>query len=84
MNPVLWLEHWQAILTATVVGATLAALLLGRRAPDMAMIGAVVVLLAAGILVRPGDPRLARILFTLAGLLGLILVGGFFGLIGGG
>jgi hypothetical protein len=33
--------------------------------------------------VRPGDPRLARILFTLAGLLGLILVGGFFGLIGG-
>ncbi len=50
MNPVLWLEHWQAILTAIVVGATLAALLLGRRAPDMAMIGAVVVLLAAGIL----------------------------------
>jgi di/tricarboxylate transporter len=50
MNPALWLEHWQAILTATVVAATLAALLLGRRAPDMAMIGAVVVLLAAGIL----------------------------------
>ena len=50
MNPALWLEHWQAILTATVVAATLASLLLGRRAPDMAMIGAVVVLLAAGIL----------------------------------
>jgi di/tricarboxylate transporter len=50
MNPALWLEHWQAILTAAVVLATLLSLLLGRRAPDMAMIGAVVVLLAAGIL----------------------------------
>ena len=50
MNPAFWLEHWQAILTAAVVLATLVSLLLGRRAPDMAMIGAVVVLLAAGIL----------------------------------
>lgn len=50
MNPALLLEHWQAILTATVVAATLTSLLLGRRAPDMAMIGAVVVLLTAGVL----------------------------------
>ncbi|NBP89367.1 MAG: hypothetical protein EBU59_12900, partial [Planctomycetia bacterium] len=50
MNPAFWLEHWQAILTAGVVAATLLALLLGRRAPDMAMIGAVVVLLAFGVL----------------------------------
>ena len=50
MNPADWIEHWQAILTAGVVAATLLALLLGRRAPDMAMIGSVVVLLAAGVL----------------------------------
>jgi hypothetical protein len=40
-------------------------------------------LLAAGILVRPGDPRLAKVLFVLAGLIGLLLVGGFFGFVGG-
>jgi len=45
---------------------------------------AAMLLLAAGILVRPGDLRLAKILFTLAGLLGLLLVGGFFGFLGGG
>ena len=44
---------------------------------------AAMLLLAAGILVRPGDPRLAKVLFTLAGLLGLLLVGGFFGFLGG-
>ena len=44
---------------------------------------AAMLLLAAGILVRPGDPRLAKILFILAGLLGLLLVGGFFGFLGG-
>jgi hypothetical protein len=41
---------WPALLTALVVCATLLALLLGQRGPDMAMIGGVVVLLAAGIL----------------------------------
>ncbi len=45
---------------------------------------AALLLVAAGILVRPGDPRLARILFSIAGLLGLILLGGLLGLIGGG
>ncbi|MDX1592782.1 MAG: hypothetical protein R3298_00945 [Gammaproteobacteria bacterium] len=45
---------------------------------------AAMLLIAAGILVRPGDPRLARVLFILAGLLGLLLAGGFFGLIGDG
>ena len=45
---------------------------------------AAMLLLAVGILVRPGDPRLARVLFILAGLLGLLLAGGFFGLFGGG
>ena len=41
---------WPALLTALVVCATLLALLIGQRGPDMAMIGGVVVLLAAGIL----------------------------------
>jgi len=51
----------------------------------MAILFAVMMLLiAAGILVRPGDPRLARILYTIAALIGLLLVGGFFGLIGDG
>jgi hypothetical protein len=45
---------------------------------------AALLLVAAGILVRPGDPRLARILFAIAGVLGVILLGGFFGLFGGG
>jgi di/tricarboxylate transporter len=43
-------QHWQAVLTATVAFLTLTALLFGQRAPDMAMIAAVVVLLAAGVL----------------------------------
>jgi len=50
MNLSFWHENWQGILTALVVGATLLALLLGRRAPDMAMLGAVIVLLASGVL----------------------------------
>ncbi|MBT6054116.1 MAG: SLC13 family permease, partial [Planctomycetaceae bacterium] len=50
MNLSSWIENWQAILTSLVVAATLLALLLGRRAPDMAMLGAVIVLLATGIL----------------------------------
>jgi len=44
------LQNWQAVLTAGVVFATLAALLFSQRGPDMAMIGGVVVLLAAGVL----------------------------------
>ena len=44
------LQNWQAVLTASVVLATLAALLFGQRGPDMAMIGGVVVLLAAGVI----------------------------------
>jgi len=43
-------RDWQAALTAAVVFVTLAGLLFGQRAPDMAMIGGVVVLLAAGVL----------------------------------
>jgi di/tricarboxylate transporter len=43
-------ENWQAVLTAAVVAATLAALLFVQRAPDMVMIGGVVLLLAAGVL----------------------------------
>ena len=42
--------HWQAALTAGVVALTLAALLFVQRAPDMVMIGGVVVLLAAGVI----------------------------------
>ena len=46
-----WLpQHWQAALTATVAVITLALLFSGRRAPDMAMMGAVIVLLFAGVL----------------------------------
>jgi di/tricarboxylate transporter len=44
------LAHWQAVLTGLVVLVTLAALLFGQRGPDMAMIGGVVALLAAGVL----------------------------------
>jgi di/tricarboxylate transporter len=44
------LGDWQAVLTAAVVFVTLGGLLFGQRAPDMAMIGGVVVLLAAGVL----------------------------------
>ncbi|MEI8070211.1 MAG: SLC13 family permease [Planctomycetota bacterium] len=50
MNLELLLSHWQAVLTAIVVCVTLVMLLVGRRAPDMVMIGGVVVLLAAGVL----------------------------------
>jgi di/tricarboxylate transporter len=42
--------HWQAALTAAVVALTLAALLFVQRAPDMVMIGGVVLLLAAGVI----------------------------------
>ena len=45
MNLSFWIENWQAILTSFVVAATLLALLLGRRAPDMAMLGAVIICL---------------------------------------
>ena len=54
MNPETLLQNWQAVLTACVVFATLAALLFSQRGPDMAMIGGVVVLLAAGVL-TPDD-----------------------------
>lgn len=50
MSPEILLHNWQAVLTAGVVFVTLAALLFGQRGPDMAMIGGVVVLLAAGVL----------------------------------
>ncbi|MFM8702529.1 MAG: SLC13 family permease, partial [Planctomycetia bacterium] len=50
MIPDALLDNWQAVLTAIVTFATLVALLFGQRAPDMAMIGGVVVLLAAGVL----------------------------------
>jgi di/tricarboxylate transporter len=42
--------QWQAALTAAVVALTLAALLFVQRAPDMVMIGGVVLLLAAGVI----------------------------------
>jgi di/tricarboxylate transporter len=44
------LQNWQAVLTAGVVFGTLAALLFSQRGPDMAMIGGVVLLLAAGVI----------------------------------
>jgi len=50
MSPETLLQNWPAALTAVVVFATLTALLFGQRGPDMAMIGGVVVLLAAGVL----------------------------------
>ena len=50
MSPESLLQNWQAVLTAGVVFVTLAALLFSQRGPDMAMIGGVVVLLAAGVL----------------------------------
>ena len=43
-------DNWQAVLTGVIVAATLAALLFIQRAPDMVMIGGVVLLLAAGVL----------------------------------
>ena len=42
--------NWQAMLTALVVIVTLAALLFVQRAPDMVMIGGVVLLFAAGVI----------------------------------
>jgi di/tricarboxylate transporter len=50
MTPDALFTNWQATLTAIVTFATLLALLFGQRAPDMAMIGGVIVLLAAGVL----------------------------------
>jgi hypothetical protein len=44
---------------------------------------ACLVLCAFGLLAQRTDPRLARLLFGIAALLGLLLLGGFFGLIGG-
>ena len=46
----LLLSHWQAALTAAVVVATLCCLLFIQRAPDMIMLGGVVVLMLAGVL----------------------------------
>ncbi len=43
-------EHWQAILTAGVLCATLVGLLVLQRAPDMVMFGGVIILLAAGVI----------------------------------
>ena len=54
MNFDLLLEHWQAVLTAAVMVATLCSLLLIQRAPDMIMLGGVVVLLLTGVL-GPAD-----------------------------
>ena len=42
--------NWQMALTAAVVVGTLVGLLFIQRAPDMVMIGGVVLLLAAGVL----------------------------------
>jgi di/tricarboxylate transporter len=44
------MDNWQAVLTGGIVTATLAALLFIQRAPDMVMIGGVVLLLAVGVL----------------------------------
>ena len=48
------LDHWQAVLTAAVMVATLCGLLFIQRAPDMIMLGGVVVLMLTGIL-APGE-----------------------------
>ena len=46
-----WLNaHWAMAITAAVVAVTLALLLFVQRAPDMVMIGGVVILLAAGVI----------------------------------
>jgi di/tricarboxylate transporter len=46
-----WLtSHWAMALTAAVVAVTLGLLLFVQRAPDMVMIGGVVILLAAGVI----------------------------------
>jgi di/tricarboxylate transporter len=50
MAPDSLLGNWQALFTSFVVFVTLSMLLFSQRAPDMAMIGSVVALLAAGIL----------------------------------
>ncbi|MFM1997923.1 MAG: hypothetical protein RLZZ111_2310 [Planctomycetota bacterium] len=50
MVPGMLLDNWQAVLTAVVVVTTLFALLFVQRAPDMVMIGGVVLLLAAGVI----------------------------------
>jgi di/tricarboxylate transporter len=50
MTPNALFDNWQAAFTAIVTFATLVVLLFGQRAPDMAMIGGVVALLAAGVL----------------------------------
>jgi di/tricarboxylate transporter len=50
MSPESLLGNWQALFTSAVVFVTLSMLLFSQRAPDMAMIGSVVALLAAGIL----------------------------------
>ncbi|MBM4022332.1 MAG: SLC13 family permease [Planctomycetes bacterium] len=47
-------HNWPATLTATVVGSTLLGLLVIQRAPDMLMLGGLVVLLVAGVL-TPAD-----------------------------
>ena len=45
-----WPTDWQAALTALVVVVSLGLLLFVQRAPDMVMIGGVVILMAAGVL----------------------------------
>ena len=42
--------NWQAVLTAAVVVGTLLGLMFIQRAPDMIMLGGVVVLMLAGVL----------------------------------
>jgi hypothetical protein len=44
---------------------------------------ACLVLVAFGLLARRTDPRLAKLLFGIAALLGVLLAGGLFGLFGG-
>ncbi len=50
MSPESLFGNWQALFTSAVVFVTLSMLLFSQRAPDMAMIGSVVALLAVGIL----------------------------------
>jgi di/tricarboxylate transporter len=50
MNPETLFGSWQAALTAAVVLGTITSLLFVQRAPDMTMIGGVVILLAAGVI----------------------------------
>lgn len=53
LSPPLTVPDWQAPFTGIVIVATLAAMLVVGRSADMAMIGGVVALLAAGILSPP-------------------------------